>query len=310
MLRFLSHISILSSVFLSSGLGAQAQRHYNIVNNCPTSINLYINGVAEGSLTTGASTSRNFSSSWDGFIYTTSNGAELDGSRTTRAGFYGESSYYYIVVDPNYLNTGISITPINHSPNGGFCVTAQCSSITCSTAYQQPPTAFPSPVGGVAPNPPLYECPDQLSGYTVSFCPSGNFPPSDPPRTLHPGADLNKCLDVREAKFADGTPVQIYDCNGTGAQMWVISRGSTKVRVHGTNYCLDAGSTPGNGVGMKIWQCYDNLPAQQWYYTQDDRIAFQDHGLCLDLTNGILANSNRVQTWKCTDGNNNQIWYW
>jgi beta-glucanase (GH16 family) len=29
-----------------------------------------------------------------------------------------------------------------------------------------------------------------------------------------------KCLDVAAANSADGTPVQLYDCNGTGAQQW------------------------------------------------------------------------------------------
>lgn len=37
---------------------------------------------------------------------------------------------------------------------------------------------------------------------------------------------------------------------------------------------------------MKIWQCYDNLPAQQWFYTGDNRVALTNRGLCLDLTNG------------------------
>lgn len=37
-------------------------------------------------------------------------------------------------------------------------------------------------------------------------------------------------------------------------------------------------TAPGNAIGMKIWQCYDNLPAQQWYYTDDDRIALEGKG--------------------------------
>ncbi|KAF8999270.1 ricin B lectin domain-containing protein [Cyathus striatus] len=81
-----------------------------------------------------------------------------------------------------------------------------------------------------------------------------------------------------------------------------------KVRLAGTNFCLDAGSSPANGVGMKIWQCYDNLPAQQWYYTGDNRISLENRGQCLDLTNGNLANSNQIQIWQCTDNNTNQIW--
>jgi len=31
------------------------------------------------------------------------------------------------------------------------------------------------------------------------------------------------------------------------------------------DFCLDAGSSPGNGALMKIWTCYDNLPAQAFY---------------------------------------------
>ena len=78
---------------------------------------------------------------------------------------------------------------------------------------------------------------------------------------------------------------------------------------------------------MKIWMCYDNLPAQQWFFTDDNRIALENQGLaftslsrlrlaltsasagmCLDLTNGVLTNGNQVQTWQCTSGNNNQVW--
>ena len=30
---------------------------------------------------------------------------------------------------------------------------------------------------------------------------------------------------------------------------------------------------------MKIWQCYDNLPAQQWYHTDDNRLAVEGKGM-------------------------------
>ena len=72
-----------------------------------------------------------------------------------------------------------------------------------------------------------------------------------------------------------------YDCNGTNAQKWIINRGTTAVQVAGTNYCLDAGTTPGNGVQMKIWQCYSGLLQQTWYYTDDNRIALQNQGMSL-----------------------------
>ncbi|MFI5840171.1 protein kinase [Catenuloplanes sp. NPDC051500] len=33
----------------------------------------------------------------------------------------------------------------------------------------------------------------------------------------------NKCLDVTGAKTDNGTPVQVYECNATGAQQWAVS---------------------------------------------------------------------------------------
>jgi len=86
-----------------------------------------------------------------------------------------------------------------------------------------------------------------------------------------------------------------FDCNGTGAQNWVLQPGTTQIKVAGHNYCLDAGRgeymrviigalnlkdslAPTNGTKMKIWTCYPNLPAQTWYYTDDKRIALKDQG--------------------------------
>jgi len=34
---------------------------------------------------------------------------------------------------------------------------------------------------------------------------------------------------------------------------------------------------------MKIWQCFDNLPAQDWFYTDDKRIALTNQGTTVHL---------------------------
>ncbi|KAL1745733.1 ricin B lectin domain-containing protein [Schizophyllum fasciatum] len=126
-------------------------------------------------------------------------------------------------------------------------------------------------------------------------------------QVLHPNGNTGKCLDVA-GSVANGSPVDINDCNGSSAQKWVLSRGSTAVKLAGTNFCLDAGTSIGNGVSMKLWQCYEGLAQQTWYYTDDNRIAVQGAGQCLDLTRGALDNGNVMQTWACTNGNTNQIW--
>jgi len=157
--------------------------------------------------------------------------------------------------------------------------------------------------------PPTTSSPPSSTMVTVTRSPAAaSTGPASTGYTFHPNNNEKKCLDVRGAKFENGTPVQIYDCNGTKAQKWYFGYGRTNVVLAGTNFCLDAGSKTGNGVEMKIWTCYDGLPAQTWFYTNDNRIALEGRGLCLDLAEGKLDNSNKVQTWQCTDHNKNQVW--
>ncbi|TFK65366.1 carbohydrate-binding module family 13 protein [Pluteus cervinus] len=138
--------------------------------------------------------------------------------------------------------------------------------------------------------------------------PVARSPPYPYGQHITAGSDSNKCLEIPNADYANGTPVEIHDCGPASNQFWFIQPGETKVQVAGTNFCLDAGSSPQSGVGLKIWQCYDNLPAQDWYLTADNRIALTNQGQCVDLTNGNSTNGVQVQTWQCTDNNNNQVW--
>jgi len=296
-----------------------AGQQYLVENKCPGQINVWVGGRFDRPLAPQASWThygRNPT-----FIYTDANGGNGDGSRTLRAGFYFEDgklapTYYYLVKDPAYTNVGMSITPMDSNPKNGYCNVATCLNKDCSDAYATPPTRFPASTTTPA-KPPLFQCAVNQPRFRVTFCPGGKWPsappqPTQPPgdkaAAIHPNGNPNKCLDVRAARFANGTPVQIYDCNGTAAQKWVFRAGSTKVRVEGTNYCLDAGTSPANGIGMKIWTCHDNLAAQQWRYTGERRLELEGKGFCLDLTRGQLWNGNLAQTWSCTRGNLNQVW--
>ncbi|KAG5650649.1 hypothetical protein H0H81_011487 [Sphagnurus paluster] len=183
---------------------------YTISNNCGQPINLYINGVNEGSLGINGVTTRQFANNWSGFIYTDANGGDgATGARITRAGFYGESNYYYIVIDTTRLNTGVRIEP-QVPINNGFCAPDMCDNGACNSVYQFPPTDF-SPPTSTPPSPPLFACPGNNVGYKVTFCPSGGFPPAldDNPVAIHPNGNTAKCLDVRGNVLANGTPVQM-----------------------------------------------------------------------------------------------------
>ncbi|WWC93767.1 hypothetical protein V866_000603 [Kwoniella sp. B9012] len=145
---------------------------------------------------------------------------------------------------------------------------------------------------------------------SISASPAFTSPSSPPSQYLliHPNGQRNKCLDVAGNKHDNGTRVQIYDCNGTGAQRWLIDKGKTKLRLKGTDFCLDAGLEPQDFTGLKIWKCFDGLFDQDFWYTEDDRIALTDRGLCLDNKDGILDNGGTVQLYRCTDFNTNQVW--
>ncbi|KAJ3512324.1 hypothetical protein NLJ89_g3579 [Agrocybe chaxingu] len=265
---------LLAAPLLASPLAPRQSntRQYIIHNQCPSAVNLYIAGNLEGSIPSRGETTR-FLPLGAGFFYTDANGGNANGIGTSRAGFYPDD-FYYMVVDPDHLNVGLQITPRGPS-RMGFCQAVQCDEAECPFAFSQPPTRFPAPAS-TAPYPPYYRCPIGNTTFDITFCPTGSFPNQG--TMIHPNDIMEKCLDVRGANFANGTPVQIYDCNQTPAQRWFLNRGSTKVQLAGTNFCLDAGSTPGNGVGLKIWQCYDNLPSQQWYFTDDSRIALEGKG--------------------------------
>ena len=63
-----------------------------------------------------------------------------------------------------------------------------------------------------------------------------------------------KCVDVAGASTANGTAVQLYDCNGTAAQQWTVGTDGT---IRALGKCLDvAGSGhrqrhPGPAVGLQ-----------------------------------------------------------
>ncbi|TFK37931.1 ricin B lectin domain-containing protein [Crucibulum laeve] len=291
--------------FLTNGVFSQSIIQYTIQNRCPADINLYIGGRLDGLIPTGDNVTR-FLAPDAGPFYTDANGGNANGVGSTKAGFYLQSSYYYVVVDPNHFNTGINISPRPAIPRSAFCRSIECDDITCANVFTQTPTTFPPFQTGVVPPLPLFGCSNANTTFDIIFCPLGFF--GNQGVAIHPNGNLDKCLDYRGRVFGNGVPVQIFDCLGSTGQRWHISRGSTKVKLANENFCLDAGSSPGNGVGMKLWQCYDNLPAQQWYFTDDDRIALEGKGLCLDLPGGDLTNGNQAQTWQCTNGNLNQVW--
>ncbi|MFD7882459.1 ricin-type beta-trefoil lectin domain protein [Streptomyces bauhiniae] len=114
-----------------------------------------------------------------------------------------------------------------------------------------------------------------------------------------------KCLDVAGGSSANGTAVQLYDCNGSTAQQWTVAAdGSVKA----LGKCLDVVSaSTANGAKVQLYDC-NGTGAQRWSYnaaTGDVVNTAADK--CLDVTDNSSANGARAQIWSCT-GAANQKW--
>ncbi len=113
-----------------------------------------------------------------------------------------------------------------------------------------------------------------------------------------------KCVDVAAANSANGTPVQLYDCNGTPAQQWTVGPDGT---IRALGKCLDVASGgTADGTPVQLWDC-NGSAAQRWVVTGARDIVNPQADKCLDVSGNDPANGTRLQIWTCTGGAN-QKW--
>ncbi|MFD5077171.1 ricin-type beta-trefoil lectin domain protein [Streptomyces sp. NPDC058371] len=115
-----------------------------------------------------------------------------------------------------------------------------------------------------------------------------------------------KCLDLAGASSANGTAVQLYDCNGSTAQKWTVKADGT---VQALGKCLDVTSaSTADGAKVQLYDC-NGTNAQRWTYnaTTGD-VVNTAANKCLDVTGNSSTNGTRAQIWTCT-GATNQKWH-
>ncbi len=113
-----------------------------------------------------------------------------------------------------------------------------------------------------------------------------------------------KCVDVASAGTANGTPVDLYTCNGSGAQTWTTgSDGSLKA----LGKCMDVTSAgTANGTPVQLYDC-NGTGSQVWQPASGGTLVNPQSGRCLDATGPSSADGTRLQIWDCT-GAANQQW--
>ena len=113
-----------------------------------------------------------------------------------------------------------------------------------------------------------------------------------------------KCVDVQASGTANGTPVQLYTCNGTNAQKWTVGTDGT---IRALGKCLDVTAAgTADGTAIQLYDC-NGTGAQKWAVSGAKDIVNIAANKCLDVTGNSSADGTRLQIWTC-GGTANQKW--
>ncbi|MGD0069119.1 MAG: ricin-type beta-trefoil lectin domain protein, partial [Streptosporangiaceae bacterium] len=116
------------------------------------------------------------------------------------------------------------------------------------------------------------------------------------------GDDSAKCVDDNGQSTANGTKIQLWDCNGGANQQWTVASDGT-LQVYGK--CMDiTGANYSNGTGIELWDC--NGGANQQWKSTNGTLVNPASGKCLDDPGSNTANGTQLDLWTCTGGTNQQ----
>jgi hypothetical protein len=126
--------------------------------------------------------------------------------------------------------------------------------------------------------------------------------------TLYSGVNPNSCLDVTGGAATQGTPVQLWDCNGTLAQRWTFNAQGELRSGLSSSLCLDVtGGATAQGTGVQIYGC-NGTAAQRWTKVGNTFRSALAPNLCLDVFNASSAPGTKIQIWEC-NGTAAQNWF-
>jgi hypothetical protein len=123
-----------------------------------------------------------------------------------------------------------------------------------------------------------------------------------------------KCLDVNHSGSADGTRLQEWTCNGTGAQSFRVEDaggGSYRFVNPQSGKCVDvSGSGTADGTVVQLWTC--NGTGAQSFRIESvangyDRLVNTNSSKCVDVTGGASASGTAIELWTC-NGTSAQAW--
>jgi len=138
---------------------------------------------------------------------------------------------------------------------------------------------------------------DQFDNLSVTL--AGSATPTGP---IVAGDNAAKCVDDNADSSANGTHVQMWDCDGTAAQNWTMESDGT-IRINGS--CMDiTGAGTANGTLVELWTC--NGGANQQWLPVNGMLVNPVSGRCLDDPAFNTANGTQLDIWDCNGGSNQQ----
>lgn len=128
----------------------------------------------------------------------------------------------------------------------------------------------------------------------------GSVAPPAQPRAgvITSGVGSNLCVDAAQSNTANGTAVQIWGCDNTYAQDWVVGGDGT---LRDLGKCLDVsnGGTA-DGTKVQLWGC-NGTGSQTWTAGANGSLVNPQSGKCLDDPNSSTSNGARLQIYTCNN---------
>lgn len=127
-----------------------------------------------------------------------------------------------------------------------------------------------------------------------------------PRATVLRGIGSGRCLDVVSFGTENQSNLQLYDCAGTGNQLWTLTPDGRLVNA-GSGRCLDVVNFgTGNGSSVQLYDC-TGAGNQSWRLRSDGSLLNPASGRCLDVVGFGTGNGSGLQLWDCA-GTSNQAW--
>jgi hypothetical protein len=129
---------------------------------------------------------------------------------------------------------------------------------------------------------------------------TGTTPPHVGPIVSEVSSSL--CIDDNAASTDNHSPIQLYSCNGTGAQQWTVTP-DHQLTVLGKCMDVTTGSTD-RGTPVQLYDC-NGTGAQVWEPQSNGTLLNPQSGLCLDDPDSS-TDVRQLQIWDCKGGTNQQ----